>query len=47
MKAGKIGGLKLKIGRYNFRIWKFGFEVDNGKNGRTYFFPWAPIRGLK
>lgn len=36
-------GLKFKIGKYNFRIWKTGWEFGDSKEGRMFFFWWHPI----
>lgn len=35
-------GLKFKIGKYNVRIWKYGWEYSDGMRGRCFFFWWAP-----
>lgn len=39
-----LKGVRLKLGRYRFRVWLTGWEVDNGLVGRTYQFPWSPYR---
>lgn len=41
-QAGEAKGLKLRIGRWRFRLWKYGFEWGNNLGGRVVFFPWAP-----
>ena len=35
-------GLKFRIGKWRVRIWRYGFEYDDGMRGKMRFFPWAP-----
>ncbi len=39
--TGTLGGFKLRLGQYHFRLWSKGFEFGNKFGGRTYFFPWV------
>lgn len=47
MSTGKLGGFKIRIGQYQFRIWKTDFELGNRFGGRVFFFPWHPLKHKK
>lgn len=40
----KANGLKFSIGKYRIRVWKTGWEYDDGMTGRCFFFWWHPSR---
>lgn len=45
--AAMAKGLKFRIGKRKFRIWRNGMEIGNDSGGRVYFFWWHPIRWRK
>lgn len=40
--ASEARGFKLRIGKYHFRLWRYGMEIGDNLGGRVWFFPWAP-----
>ena len=44
MNGSTALGLKIRIGRFYARVWKYGWEYSNGCRGRVFFFPWKPTK---
>ena len=42
MDGSRVCGLKLRFGKWKFRMWRYGFEINDNYAGRVWFFPWAP-----